>query len=1557
MLLVGMSLCARAQIRDTLIISQSDVTIELDDQDFHHVKYGDEYVTEEGAPELPIVTKQYYIPHGATDVELTAVILNEQQIEGQFNIYPSQGLVPISQVESPFIALDEEWSNVAYPSTVAKIVNDSRIFGYRIMTISYHPFVYDIGTGMLTMRNIVISLNYTMESMGVSETLQSSYRKNKCKEYIQSIVENPEILLNEELTETVSTYSRDVPIRLFAEGRPIPDFIIITNEELKPAFKPLAEWKTRRGIFTVIETTEYIDSVCPGIDLCEKIRNYIREKEECWGEGLAILLGGGIDIIPARYFEGHYGKQVTDMYYVDRKFHLPNELAGYASIDIGSTIGRMPVDNLMEAELIVSKQLDYEAAKMLSVNYDYINNTLFANGFNKVGFKNNSLAFIGGGMSTYYKYKNDYPQKNHYFMFDFFNQGKYVFYQGKNYILEDYQQNIEHGEELTRAGFVNALLNGYSEGYFHVVFHDDHSTPSMMGTSWTAKNECVSMNDIKTSNFPQGYYQIILSKGCHPADFEVPSIAKEFLVKPNGGAVAFLGNTDVGYVDDYSYISKFCETMYSTFNKWDWQSHIGRAWLNIIASVDNSKSRLNILGDPTLAFWTDKPLQYDNHYELSGQFLRVVRPNELVGKGSTICVYKPDEVYLIDTLCARREMTFYLTDIKTSGYVYITSTGLVEKPQIDSFYIEMNQEHLIDIENVMISSAISGNRKELFTPGETVCIDVECINTSNQEIPVLPISVSNMNDSQEIQILNYRDTIYSLSPGEKGECSFRVKVLPGCFNMTEHNRNGVQLAFYENINHCYLGNYAINIQSPQLKIEEISLFSETTTNYELFLYYSNSEKNSFIGEGARLISNSANISVLTPLQSINNAALEGTNSHYVAFDLKCTSNVCDSDSLTLELTDIYNNTYSLIVKPFTPTPAPPTERDIELIPGDSYVDIKGDIYAAYYKSINGKKFSSVSTSYFSGPYFRHSGLEHQTTYYYKFMGKKNGKISELSDAMAVSTNSRMLKGFPKMVENTSAFRGSVNCYDIDLDGKKEILSATWDNIDGNGSLIAVKYSGKDFCNDLDSNVINSFARTEGNFKNNIAVGELFDDGDLYIVSSTCNENSNASNSVYCYKVVDGDNDGELDLYWKLDSTLINSPRSPIIADLDGDDINEIIVPSVNNVTVFEADGTIRCTIYCSISYKHLAVANVIPNSIGKQMLIPNEETLAIYDSDGSYLSEYSVSLSNRVSTPVVCDYDNDGYKEAIVGDVFEHPNPEGVDTVRMYAIRYLAGKTSLDSLYGYHRANMIEGRNDVPIAVGDLDNDGYVEIVSNSYNKPYIYSKAYPHNPRPINLLGSGNRGCHETPIIADVNGDDTLDIVLQQIGLIGVKYSKGQGYVTAVNYRGEYIDGVVLQTFGPNFDGLLAADIDNNGRVDLISGTGHGRLYIWETKGNPSKIAWGTTRGNPQNTGEYVSVSNPELKYNGEYNNTALNDDLYVMGNSVRIGQTLTFDPHKKIVVWKNGILNVDGATLNNARIVVKPGGRVNITNGATVNLRNAKSLVVPKGAQLKITKGNILN
>ena len=74
--------------------------------------------------------------------------------------------------------------------------------------------------------------------------------------------------------------------------------------------------------------------------------------------------------------------------------------------------------------------------------------------------------------------------------------------------------------------------------------------------------------------------------------------------------------------------------------------------------------------------------------------------------------------------------------------------------------------------------------------------------------------------------------------------------------------------------------------------------------------------------------------------------------------------------------------------------------------------------------------------------------------------------------------------------------------------------------------------------------------------------------------------------------------------------------------------------------------------------------------------------------------------------------------------------------------------------------------------------------------------------------------------------------------------------------------------------------------------------------------------------------------------------------GNSVTIkDNTVSFAPYRKIVVWRDGVLNVDGATLNNARIVVKSGGKLNITNGGVINSRDNKSFVISKGGRLKIS------
>lgn len=1556
MFLVGLSLCARAQIRDTLIISQSDVTIELDGQGYHHIKYGSNYVMEAGAPELPIVTKQYYIPHGATDVLLTTSVLNGLQILGEFNVYPSQGLVPITQEERPFIELSEEWGNAVYPSTSAEIVSDSRIFGYRIVTVCYHPFVYNAGNGALTSRNVAISLDYTIGAVEDSKASQSAYRRNKCLEYVKNLVENPELLNETEPVAAASTYSREVPIRLFAEGRPIPDFIIITNEELKPAFKQLAEWKTRRGIFTVIETTEYIDSVCLGIDLCEKIRNYIKEKEEHWGDGLAILLGGGIDIIPARTFLGHYGYEVTDMYYIDDSNVMPNHRNEFDNISLSSTIGRFPVDNIEEARMLVMKNLIYEWAEEYMVDYSYVNNALITSSY--LGARDLTQEFGGGYMSLLYDYVISTNHKKHWFLFDYFNQSGYREYGGKSYKLTYTKTGIEgQGEELSRESFLSALSNGRdSIKHFHFIYHTDHSGPFSIGASQYIKGESVTIQDVMQLNNITDYYQVILSGGCHPADFSTSCIGKEFLMKPMSGAVAFMGNTDVGVETEHFALDVFYKTMYNDV-KWDWETHLGSAWTNIVLDTEHPtpRSRFHILGDPTLAFWTKEPQRYQNNYSLDNDFLTVTRPNELVGTGSTICVYKKDEVYLIDTLCNRKEKTFYLRDIKSSGYVYITTTGIGQSPQRDSIYFNMEEEGLLEIDKVELMRNGNEEQNIFLTPGETFALNVTYRALKNNIPNDVILHINPVEDDLYVDCINSNSLLDRvLQQGDTCKHSFYFRIKNEIPNLTEHNKNGLEFnLFYSNEVCNYLGKYAINVIRPELFVHSVETNPVNENVYDVKIDLHVNGKSSFVGKAATFTPTNDSVIVEDSVKNFAVLLNEDTVGE-LSFRLSLLNNEVNSIPCILSVLDTFGNKYRYTINPFAEPPQPPSYGDIKFYSGVDCIDIKGN-FSQVNCTTTGEIFDFSNTAP-DGIYFRHQPLEPMTRYTYEFKKKENGIESD-KYTCSWSTESGLMTGFPSIVENSSAFLGLINAWDVDNDGKQEIFGATWDYLENDGSLIAVKGTGEDLFRDNVSHVIESFAPTEGNFMSGLAIGELYDDGEQYIVGVTYNDDLNTVNSVYCYRSEDNDKDGFPDLYWRKDTTLINSPCSPIIADLDNDDICEILLPSRGNIIIFEANGEIRKIIAnLSNSYKQPAVANVIPNSKGKQIIVPSGIKLDVYDSNGNKQNDYCVNFSDKASSPIICDYDNDGYKEAIVGELIEKDTKEDknvLDSIYIYAVKYDSVGTSMKKLFGYTRH--LSARMDASFVVGDEGSDKRLEIfaLSDSPGKYLTDSLIKFHDSnvskKRTSVRLSTQKADSPSMLLADVNGDSMKEIIFPE----GDSYSY-LSYNKIYSSLGLNLTDKMHSTIN---EGLMACDIDNDGFTEIICGTLKGRLYVWKTKGNPEKIEWGSYRANPQNTGEYGKIVYPKLVDNEIYSSSyTIERDFYVMGN-VTFSDTVSFAPHRKIVVWRNGVLNIDGATFNNARIVVKPGGRVNITDGTVIKLRDKNSFIVPKGAHLIINNGKIMN
>ena len=84
------------------------------------------------------------------------------------------------------------------------------------------------------------------------------------------------------------------------------EYVIVTSNALAPAFQALADWKTRRGVPTVVRTIESIVATTRnGSDVQETIRTFCRRPTPN-GRCRGCCLGGDTEIIPARYLSSSF---------------------------------------------------------------------------------------------------------------------------------------------------------------------------------------------------------------------------------------------------------------------------------------------------------------------------------------------------------------------------------------------------------------------------------------------------------------------------------------------------------------------------------------------------------------------------------------------------------------------------------------------------------------------------------------------------------------------------------------------------------------------------------------------------------------------------------------------------------------------------------------------------------------------------------------------------------------------------------------------------------------------------------------------------------------------------------------------------------------------------------------------------------------------------------------------------------------------------------------------------------------------------------------------------
>ncbi len=180
------------------------------------------------------------------------------------------------------------------------------------------------------------------------------------------------------------------------------DFVIITTEELKPYWEPLADLRNAMGLATEIFTVEWINSNFPGGSPQERIRNFLKYAYKTWGISYLLLGGDHLSVPTLRTYvenfsdtlDNFYGKYfqnylLTDYYYsaLDGEWNTSGDawegdMEGRwdTGIDLMPDIivGRVPVRTPEDVQRYVASVYAYETTSDFDVpKYMFVASNLF----------------------------------------------------------------------------------------------------------------------------------------------------------------------------------------------------------------------------------------------------------------------------------------------------------------------------------------------------------------------------------------------------------------------------------------------------------------------------------------------------------------------------------------------------------------------------------------------------------------------------------------------------------------------------------------------------------------------------------------------------------------------------------------------------------------------------------------------------------------------------------------------------------------------------------------------------------------------------------------------------------------------------------------------------------------------------------------------------------------------------------------------------------------------------------------------------------------------------
>lgn len=323
------------------------------------------------------------------------------------------------------------------------------------------------------------------------------------------------------------------------------------------------------------------------------------------------------------------------------------------------------------------------------------------------------------------------------------------------------------------------------------------------------------------------------------------------------------------------------------------------------------------------------------------------------------------------------------------------------------------------------------------------------------------------------------------------------------------------------------------------------------------------------------------------------------------------------------------------------------------------------------------------------------------------------------------------------------------------------------------------------------------------------------------------------------------------------------PMSPSLADLDGNGTMEIILGTrTYKAFVYNGDGTVypgwpkQMDKYVASS----ASAGDVDNDGIMDVVMESRNFLYVWNKDGQILPGFPFPIldslvgSNSYSAPVLADLTGDGKKEIIFCSHSSAVDSGGI----IYVVKY--DGTNLPGFPAFV-PNWIYG---API-VADIDGDSQLEIIIGEYGSsptPYFSIFAYNVDGSMVSNFPMGPyHGSANQITVADIDNDNEFEIIFDENVT-----ENGLGRYRALNMDGTDVTGWPLElNQNTSFQQPLLGDLNNDGILDMVGGSFNFDisnkqvfLYAWNTglPYNPTKIVNPMYQFNPQHTGIFVDPS-----------------------------------------------------------------------------------------------------